>query len=99
MDQCSKVTTTPYVRYKKSKRLYGGGVEVPDPECELIVHGNGPLAKISSDSIRDNQITDSVHLQHPDDNGNPLTSDIAAHGDEDGNNVPVVNDIDTFNMP
>lgn len=73
------------MRNKKSKRIYGGGVEVPVPDCELIVHGNGALAKISTDSNVDNQVADFVHPQNTGNNGNPLISEITAHGDGDDN--------------
>lgn len=99
MYECDFDISVPPREQKKSKRFYGGGDEVPAPDCQLIVHGNVPLAKISSDGSGDNQVTDIADHQNIDNNGNPLTPDTAAHGDGDDNNVPVVNDIDTLNMP
>lgn len=86
--------------YKKTKRFYPGGLEVPGPDCELITHGkdnNGnsaTLAKVSGDSIGDNQITDLAHHQH-NNNDNRLTLDIAAPDDGDESDF-AVNDVDTF---
>lgn len=83
--------------YKKSKRFYPGGVEVPGPDCELITHdkdSNGSpatLAKVSGDRIGDNQINDLAHHQYSN-NNNHITLEIAAP--DDGNdNILAVNDV------
>lgn len=108
-EQCLPENEPPIpLPYRKSKRFYPGGMEIPeppreyDPDCFKIVQGNGnngspaTPAAINSDSNDGNQIVDPSHQQYNNINGNHLASGIGAHDDGDdilGNTVSGNDDI------